>query len=67
LRHLVTGIGGVAAAVVEKITDVVRLEDLDQALVLALVFLEALELETAGSEGSRRRVLQRRDIGFGFA
>ena len=52
LRDLVAGIGGVPATVIEEIADVVGLEDLDQALVLALVGLQALELVAAGAEAT---------------
>jgi len=37
LRDLEAGVGRVAAAVVEEVADVVRLEDLDQALVSRLL------------------------------
>jgi hypothetical protein len=62
LADLVAGIGRVAAAVVEEVADVVRLEDLDQALVLALVGLQALELVAAGAEAAGRGVAQRGDV-----
>ncbi len=61
LRHLEAGVGGVAAAVVEEVADVVRLEHLDQALVLGAAFLQTLQLEAAGTERARRRVAQGRD------
>src|SRR5574343_788114 len=66
LRHLPGGIHGIVAAVVEEVTDIVRLEYLDQALVLGLVLLKALQLVAAGTEGSARRVPQAGDIGIGF-
>ena len=61
LRHLVRGVHRVAAAVVEEVADVVRLEDLDQPLVLGAVLVEALELVARGAERAARRVAQRRD------
>ena len=61
LAHLEAGVGRIAAAVVEEVADAVRLEDLDQALVLAPVLLERLELVAAGAEGARGRGAQRRD------
>ncbi len=61
LAHLEAGVGGVAAAVVEEVADVVGLEHLDQALVLGLVLVEALELVAAGAEGAGRSVAQRGD------
>jgi len=36
LRHFQAGVSGIAATVVEKVADVMRLEHLDQALVLEL-------------------------------
>ncbi len=62
LGDLVAGVGGVAAAIVEEVADVVGLEDLDQALVLALVVLQALELVAAGAEAAGRRVAQGGDV-----
>ena len=47
LGDLVAGVGGIPAAVVEKIADVVRLEDLDQPFILGPVFLQPLELVAA--------------------
>jgi hypothetical protein len=44
----------------------VRLEHLDQALVLGLVLLQAFQLVTAGTEGAARRVAQAGDIRVGF-
>ena len=57
LRDLEGGVHGVVAAVVEEIADVVRAEDLDQALVFGAVLLEALELEARRAEGTGRGVL----------
>jgi hypothetical protein len=61
LAHLEAGVGRVAAAVVEEVADVVRLEDLDQALVFAPVLFQRLELVPAGAEGAGGRGAQRRD------
>jgi hypothetical protein len=58
LRHLPGGIHGVIAAVVEKIADVVRLEDLDQALVLRPMLLQTFQLVSAGTKGTTRRMTQ---------
>ena len=62
LRHLPRGVHRVVAAVVKEIADVVRLEHLDQALVLGLVLLQALQLVTAGTEGAARRMAQAGNI-----
>ncbi len=61
LRDLEGGVHGVVAAVVEEISNVVRLEDLDEALVFGAVLLEALELEACRAEGARRGVAQPAD------
>ena len=58
LRDLEAGVGGVAAAVVEEVADVVGLEDLDEPLVLAAAVFEALELVAARPEGAGGRVAQ---------
>ena len=58
LGNLIAGIGGIAAAVVEEVVDVMGLEDLDQPLVLTLVLFQALELVTAGTESARGRMTQ---------
>ena len=47
LRDLVRGVLGIAAPVVEKVTDVVSLEDIDQAPVVTFVRLETLEFVAA--------------------
>src|SRR5690606_4850793 len=61
LRHLVGGVLRIAAAVVEEVADVVRPEDLQQALVLRAVLIQPLQLVAAGPEGTGGRVPQRRD------
>ena len=66
LADLEAGVGRVAAAVVEEVADVVGLEDLDQALVLAPMRLQRLELVAARAERARRRGTQRRDRRGGF-
>ncbi len=66
LGHLVSGVHGIVAAVVEEVADVVRLEYFDEALVLGAVLLEALELVARGAESARRRVPEPLDGGAGF-
>ena len=66
LGDLQTGIRGIAAAIVEKIADVVRLEDRYQAFVLRTAFVDALELVAAGSECPGGRVPQCRYGGRRF-
>ena len=66
LRDLEAGVGRVAAAVVEEVADVVRLEDLDQALVLGGVVLVLLQLVARRAERARRRVAQGADVGGAF-
>ena len=60
------GVGRVAAAVIEEITDVVRLEYLDQALVLGLVFRKTLQFIAAGTERAGGRMSERRDVRRAF-
>ena len=62
LGDLVAGVGGVAPAVVEEVTDVVSPEDLDQTLILALVGLQALQLVAARTEAAGRGIAERRDV-----
>ena len=45
------GIGGITTAVIEEITDVVGLEDLDQPFIFRLVLFQTLQLVTTGPEG----------------
>ncbi len=56
LGNLVAGIGGVAAAVIEEKTDVVRAKNFDQPLVFAAIGFQALEFVAAGAECAGRRV-----------
>ena len=63
LRHLEAGVGGIVAAVVEKVADVVRTEHVDQPLVLRAVLVEPLQLVSARAERAGRGVLQRGDRG----
>src|SRR5690606_39991940 len=58
LGYLEAGVSGVAATVIEEVADIVRLEYLDQALVLGTVGFQALELVAAGTEGAGGRVAQ---------
>ena len=52
LRHLEAGVGGIAAAVVEKVTDVMSTEYVNEALVLGAVLIEAFKLVAARAEGA---------------
>jgi len=66
LRDLVAGVGGIAAAVIEEVADVVRLEDFDQAIVFAFVGFQALEFVAAGTECAGGCVTQGGDGLGGF-
>ncbi len=66
LRDLVGGVGGVVAAVVEEPAHVVRLEDLQQALVLGAVGFDRLELVAARTERAAGRMRQGANGGGGF-
>ena len=52
LRHLEAGVGGIAAAVVEKVTDVMSTEYVNEALVFGAVFIETFQLVAARAEGA---------------
>ena len=55
---LVAGIHRVVAAVIEEISDVVLLEDLENTLIVGIVFFGIGDLITAGAELGGRRVQQ---------
>src|SRR5690606_33445577 len=57
-RDLQAGVGGIAAAVVEEIADIVRLEDLDQPLVFPRIVFKLLQFVPSRAEGTRRRISQ---------
>ena len=61
LGHLVRGIHGIVAAVVEEVADVVRPEYLDQPLVLGAVLVYPGELVARRAEGAAGRVAQGAD------
>ena len=61
--HLLRGVHGVVAAVVEEIADVVRAEYVNQALVLGAILVDSGQLVARGSEGAARRVAQGPDGG----
>ena len=63
LRHLVGGVHGIVAAVVEEVADVVRAEDLDQPLVLGAILVDSGQLVARRAESAARRVAQRADGG----
>ena len=50
LGNLQAGIGGITTAVVEEVTDVVRAEDFNQALVFGSIGFQAFELVAAGAD-----------------
>ena len=56
--HLVCGVHGVVAAVVEEIPDVMGAEHLDQALVLGAALVDPGQFVARGAEGAGRRVAQ---------
>jgi hypothetical protein len=58
LRHLVRGVHGIVAAVVEEIPDVVRLEDLDQTLVFRAVLVDTGKLVARRTECAARGISQ---------
>ena len=66
LRNLVTSISRVSATVVKKVTNVVSLEDFDQAFVFTLVVFQAFQFETTRTETTRRCFLQRSNVFIRF-
>ena len=58
LRDLKAGIGRIATAVVEEITDVVRLEDFDESFIFGCTLSKALEFVAAGTECASGGVAQ---------
>src|SRR3981081_2025948 len=63
LRDFETGVGRVAAAIIEEVPDMVRLEDLQQPGIWRGVCLKAWQLVARGAEGAPRGVLEPRDSG----
>src|SRR5210317_1827347 len=55
LRYLEACVGGVTTTVVEEVANIVRLEDLNEALILRPVLLQAFQLVAAGTECARWR------------
>ncbi len=66
MRDLVRGVLRITTAVVEEITDVMRLENLDKTLVFSAILVETLQLITAGTECTCGCVTQSRYIGVAF-
>ena len=60
------GVLGIAAAVVEKEPDVMRLKNFDQAVVLRPMLANRRELVATGPERGTRGVFERGDRGFGL-
>src|SRR5262249_17448888 len=56
LRDLETGIRRVAAAVIEEVPNMVRLEDLQQSVIRRAVVLKAWQLVARGAKGPPRGV-----------
>src|SRR5262245_8992309 len=56
LRDLETGIRRVATAVIEEVTNMVRLEDLQQSVIRRAIVLKAWQLVARGAEGAPRGV-----------
>ncbi len=62
LGDLQARVGGVAAAVIEEVADIVGLEDFNQALILGAVGFQAFQLVAAGAECAGRGVAQASDV-----
>src|SRR5882672_12062794 len=63
LGHLLCGVHGVVAAVVEEIPDVMRPKNVDQALVLCAVLVDSSQFVARRSEGAARRMAEAADGG----
>ena len=61
LRHLVGGVLGIPASVVEEVPDIVRAKDVDEPLVLRRRLFQPLELVTARPERAGRGMAERGD------
>ena len=59
LGNLVAGVHGVVAAVVEEITDVILLENLQDALVIGVIHVRVGDLVPAAAQGRGRGVLEK--------
>ena len=66
MRHLVTGVRRIAAAVIKKVTDVVCFEDFDQPFVFGSILIQALQFVATGAECTGRGVAQGRDGSIAF-
>ena len=62
LGDLVAGIHGVVTAVVEEVTNVILLEDLEDTLVIGIVNVGISQLVTAGTESRRRGVAEKLEL-----
>ena len=62
----ITGVHGVVAAIVEKVANVVFLENLQNTLIIGVIQIRVLHLITAGAQGGRRSIFQQFQLGGVF-
>jgi hypothetical protein len=58
LRHLLRGVHGIVAAVVEEIPDIMRPKNVDQALVLFAILVDSGQFVARRPKGAARRMAQ---------
>ena len=63
LGDLVAGVHGVITAVIEEVTDVILLEDLQNALVIRVIHIGVRHFIAAGTQSRGRSVLQQLQLG----
>ena len=63
LGDLVAGVHGVVTAVIEEVTDVILLEDLQNALVIRVIHIGVRHFIAAGTQSRGRSVLQQLQLG----
>ncbi len=54
LTYFVTSIHGVIATVIEKVADIMFLKYFEDAIIIAIIFIEISKFMSAGSEDGRR-------------
>ena len=63
LGDLVAGVHGIVTTVIEEVTDVILLEDLQNALVIRVIHIGVRHLIAAGTQSRGRSVLQQLQLG----
>ena len=61
LRYLVRCVLTVTTAIIEKVTNIMGSEDINQSMILRFVFVNRFQLVTTRTEGTTRRITQSSD------